>query len=211
MTVLAGRLRRVVVAAGVAAGLVLAPGLPAPAAAAAATVTDDRFQRVSAAVAGSLQGGAEGATFAALVDGFAFNDDSGSPAASASTDFFFGSIECLTDSSDVEVRVGRRLGTATLSGTTTGTCFDFATGVESTFAARFSLTWAATGRLEVERTGTRTGGTVCRTMSRTREATAAGTLTWSAPQLRLAGTGAPTAAFPVLDRRDHCVTPHPGP
>jgi len=194
--------------AGAAAALAVLPALPAQAAAAA--VTNDRFQRVSAAVAGPLEGGGDGARFAALVDGFAFTDENGRPAASASTDFFFGSIECLTGSSDVRVTIGPRLRTATLAGTTTGTCFDLATSSESTFTARFSLTWTATGPLETERTVTRTDGRMCRTTILTREATATGTLTWSAPEFGIGGTGTPTGASPLLDRRDLCVTPNPG-
>ena len=205
MTSTPTRRTRGALVAGAAAALAVLPALPAEAA--AATVTDDRFQKVSAAVAGPLEGGAEGATFGALVDGFAFTDENGQPATAASTDFFFGSIECLTDSSDVDLAVDRRLSTATLTGTTTGTCFDFETSSESTFTARFSLTWTATGPLETERTTTRTDGTLCRTTIRTREATATGTLTWSAPEFGIGGTGAPTSASPLLDRRDLCVTP----
>src|SRR5829696_5755723 len=194
--------RTALLAAGAAAALTLLGGVPAEAA--PATVTDDRFQRVSAAVAGPLEGGG---TFAALVDGFAFTGEDGRPAAAASTDFFFGTVECLTDSSDVQVSIGPRLRTATLAGTTTGTCFDFATSTESTFTARFSLTWTAVGPLETERTVTRTDGRMCRTTILTREATATGTLTWSAPELGIGGTGTPTGASPLLDR---CVTPNPG-
>jgi len=102
-----------------------------------------------------------------------------------------------------------RVGPGSLTGSTTGSCFNFDTGRSSPFSTRFSVAWAATGPLQTEKSITRADGTFCRTTIRTREVAATGTLTWSAPEFGIGGTGAPSHADPLLDRRDHCVTPHP--
>src|SRR5919109_1538200 len=103
-------------------------------------------------------------------------------------DAIFGDVECLTNEGSSTATFADDLSSATLTGSVTGSCFDFAQEKESSYSAEFDLTWTAVGRLERRAFGMRLDGTVCSTMVVSREAVATGTLTWSAPQLGIGGT-----------------------
>jgi hypothetical protein len=188
-----------VLAAGAA---VLLGGTGQPASAASPPeVTVSTTSKASAAVSGPLEGG-EGDFFVAL-EGFAFTAD-GESGTNVSVDAFFGDVECLTLTSDATVTIADDLTTGRVAGRATGECFDFATEKSGAYTATFDVTWTASGRLERRSFASRSEGRICVTNVASRDAVARGTLTWSAPELGIGGTGEPFGAAGLTRLEDTC-------
>ena len=182
---------------------VIATALATATPAAAVVPEVSSFEHVGAAVSGPLEGG-EGEFFVA-VEAFLLEVD-GQPVVNVAADAIFGDVECLTNEGSSTATFADDLSSATLTGSVTGSCFDFAQEKESSYSAEFDLTWTAVGRLERRAFGMRLDGTVCSTMVVSREAVATGTLTWSAPQLGIGGTGSPFGRAGIERFTDRCIT-----
>jgi hypothetical protein len=160
------------------------------------------FEHAGTAVAGPLEGD-EGDFFVA-VEAFLFDVD-GEPVVSVTADAIFGDVECLTNEGTASATFDDDLSSATLTGSVTGVCFDFSQEEESSYSAEFEIAWTAIGRVERRAFATRGDGRVCSTMVLSREAAATGTLTWSAPELGIGGTGSPFGRAGLERFTDRCV------
>jgi hypothetical protein len=200
----AGRrvLLRAALLAAVLASVLAATSLPAEAGA-ARDVSVSTLRHANAAVSGPLDG-AKGEFFIAF-EAFAFRVD-GKPGTHVVADAFFGNVECLTDEAAAKVSIARSLRTATLKGAVTGSCFDLAQQKPSPYRATFEVTVKGTGRLDEQTFVTHDDGQTCISKLHSRDAGASGSLSWSAPQLGIGGTGAPFGVAGLTETRDRCRT-----
>lgn len=153
---------------------------------------------VRAVVSGPLEP-ADG-EFSMLLEGFAFRADHERGVAVAA-DAFFGSVECATLESDVDVKFSG-LTRAIVEGTVTGECFDFESETVSSYRAEFEVVWTGLGRMTKERLEEQP----CIRKISSRDSAAAGTFTWSAPALGLGGSATSIVATEMVELRDRCTT-----
>jgi hypothetical protein len=153
-----------------------------------------------AVVAGPLQGGKD--EFSVLVEAFAFDLD-GDRGASLAADAFFGSIECTTLETDVDVMFSG-LARAKAVGSVSGECVDIDTGDSSAYEAELKVVWRATGPPTKDRFTELLGGEICSRKVSSRPPTASGSFVWSAPGLGLSGSATSIVATELYELRDRC-------
>jgi hypothetical protein len=176
----------------------LACSLAGGAGAAQAQKSKSTVSIVRAAVSGPLEGG--GGEFFVLLEGFAFRNDDGRGVAVAA-DAFFASVECMTLETEADVRFSG-LARATVEGSATGECFDFDTETVSPYRAEFRVVWRGRGRPTKERPEDE----ACVSKISSRDSTATGSFSWSAPALGLGGSATSVVATELVEIRDRCTT-----
>jgi hypothetical protein len=152
---------------------------------------------VRALVSGPIEG-ADG-EFSILLEGFAFAAG-GDRGVAVAADAFFGSVECTTLETDVRVRFSG-LTRATVEGSVKGDCFDFESQAASPYEARFNVVWRGLGQATKERFEDE----VCTQKIASRDSTADGFFSWSAPVLGISGSATSIVATEMVELRDRCA------
>jgi hypothetical protein len=189
-------LGRILSAGCLAAAAVVVLSLAGAAGAANADKSKSTVSIVRAVVSGPLAGG--GGEFSMLLEGFAFKSSDGRGVAVAA-DAFFGSVECATLETDADVKFSG-LTRAIVAGTVTGECFDFDSETVSPYRADFEVVWRGLGRTTKERSEEE----ACVLKTTSRDSSADGSFTWSAPALGLSGSATSIVATEMFELRDRC-------